>query len=245
MNPFVFILFIFVVVVEVATAVVFLLTVLFALLLLLFSSSKKHPLIFTFCFVFVCFSTERWDTGMYDSQYKESLTDTTQSTVLKVTKKRSSWWEYMRTGKRKFFHENCTPAKKGMVFVDGGLWSKQPRSKWSLVRGTVSWSFTGENTSCEIYFFPAGSPWFLFFSRCFQCFLFHDFLVRLSCFFVLLSCSVLFNGCLYLLYCFVHVLFLCSFGTIFFPFGRILCPFGRILCLLAGFSVLLSGFFAL
>lgn len=144
-----------------------------------------------------------------------------------------------------FPHENCTPAKKGMVFVDGGLWSKQPRSKWSLVRGTASWIFTGENTSCEIYFFPAGSPWFLFFSRCFQCFLFHDFLVPLSCFFVLLSCSVLFNGCLYLLYCFVHVLFLCPFGTMFFPFGRILCPFGRILCLLAGFSVLLSGFFAL
>jgi len=40
--------------------------------------------------VCVCFSTERRDTGMYDSQYKESLTDTTQSTVLKVTKKRSS-----------------------------------------------------------------------------------------------------------------------------------------------------------
>ena len=136
-----------------------------------------------------------------------------------------------------------------------------PRKGWSLLTVVYDQSSLGESglwsgaqsrgvsrektRAVRSIFFPAGCPWFLFFSRCFQCFLFHDFLVPLSCFFVLLSGSVLFNACLYLLYCFVHVLFLCPFGTMFFPFGRILCPFGRILCLLAGFSVLLSGFFAL
>ena len=168
---------------------------------------------------------------MYDSQYKESFTDTTQSIVLKVKKKRSSWWEYMGTGKEKFSTKIAGLSRKGwslltMVYDQGSLGQG---GYWS---GAQSRGVSREKTRAMryIFFFISCFSMVSVLFSVFSVLFISWFLSPLPCFFVVLSCCVLFNGCLYLLYCFVHVLFLCPFGTMFCPFGRILCPFSRILC---------------